>query len=84
MRDVLAGHWYISQTAYGPMVHAKLGTAQENSGKLVAQIRQRAKAIAAEAYPLQQGCPISQQGVLQLSPIPQLAPASGALLPFMT
>lgn len=48
MRDVLAGHWYISQTAYGPMVHAKLGTAQENSGKLVAQIRQRAKAIAAE------------------------------------
>lgn len=46
MEDNIAGEWYISETKFGPMVHAKLGIAEENSGKLVAQIRQVAKKIA--------------------------------------
>lgn len=48
MEDNLSGHWFISDTPYGPMVHAKLGIAEENSGKLVAEVRQAAKAIAEE------------------------------------
>jgi len=46
MKDNLAGHWFISDTRYGPLVHARLGIAQENSGKLVAMVRQQAKEIA--------------------------------------
>jgi MinD superfamily P-loop ATPase len=42
------GKWFISDTRFGPMVHAKLGIAEENSGKLVTLIRQKAKEIAAE------------------------------------
>ncbi len=48
MVDRLAGHWYVSDTRYGPLVHARLGAGQENSGKLVAVVRQRARAIAEE------------------------------------
>ncbi len=40
------GHWFVSETRHGPMVHAKLGIAQENSGKLVAVVRKEAKAEA--------------------------------------
>jgi MinD superfamily P-loop ATPase len=46
MNDKLSGHWFISDTSYGPLVHARLGIAQENSGKLVAVVRQQAKTIA--------------------------------------
>jgi MinD superfamily P-loop ATPase len=46
MRDNLAGQWFISDTKYGPLVHARLGIAEENSGKLVAVVRQNAKLIA--------------------------------------
>jgi MinD superfamily P-loop ATPase len=46
MKENLAGHWFISDTKYGPLVHARLGIAQENSGKLVALVRQQAKALA--------------------------------------
>jgi MinD superfamily P-loop ATPase len=46
MKENLAGHWFISDTRYGPLVHAQLGIAQENSGKLVATVRQQAKIIA--------------------------------------
>ena len=46
MRENLCGQWYLSDTAFGPFVHAKLGIAQENSGKLVACIRQKAKELA--------------------------------------
>ena len=46
MKENLAGRWFISETKYGPLVHAKLGAAQENSGKLVAMVRQQAKIIA--------------------------------------
>ncbi|MEA1950304.1 MAG: ATP-binding protein [Planctomycetota bacterium] len=42
------GEWYISDTRYGPMVHARLGVAEENSGKLVSLVRAEAKKIAAQ------------------------------------
>jgi MinD superfamily P-loop ATPase len=48
MQDNLSGHWLISDTRYGPLVHARLGIAQENSGKLVAVVRQQAKTVAEE------------------------------------
>ncbi len=46
MRENMAGHWFVSDTEYGPLVHARLGIAQENSGKLVAVVREQAKRIA--------------------------------------
>ena len=42
------GEWMISETACGPMVHARLGVAAENSGKLVTTVRQQARRIAEE------------------------------------
>jgi len=42
------GEWYLSQTRFGPMVHARLGIAEENSGKLVSLVRQEAKKLAEE------------------------------------
>jgi len=46
--DSVNGQWFISDTRFGPMVHAKLGIAEENSGKLVTLIRREAKRIATE------------------------------------
>ena len=46
MKESLSGHWFISDTKYGTLVHARLGIAQENSGKLVALVRQQAKQVA--------------------------------------
>jgi len=40
------GEWYISKTRFGPMVHARLGIAEENSGKLVTLVRNEAKKLA--------------------------------------
>lgn len=42
---VVNGKWFLSDTRYGPMVHAKLGTAEENSGKLVSLVRNQAKKV---------------------------------------
>jgi len=42
------GQWFISDTRFGPMVHAMLGIAEENSGKLVSLVRQEAKKIGEE------------------------------------
>lgn len=44
----LCGEWFISDTRFGPMVHARLGIAAENSGKLVSLVRKEAKRIAME------------------------------------
>ena len=44
--EVICGQWHISNTRFGPMVHARLGIAQENSGKLVSLVRQEARKIA--------------------------------------
>jgi len=47
-KDSINGRWFISDTRFGPMVHAQLGIAEENSGKLVTLIRREAKRIATE------------------------------------
>ncbi len=48
MKDNLSGRWFISETGYGALVHARLGVARENSGQLVALVRQKARQIAEE------------------------------------
>ncbi|MFZ0241623.1 MAG: ATP-binding protein [Desulfobacterales bacterium] len=44
--DNTCGDWFVSETRFGPMVHARLGIAEENSGKLVALVRQEARKLA--------------------------------------
>jgi MinD superfamily P-loop ATPase len=45
---VVNGELFVSATRCGPMVHARLGVAEENSGKLVSLVRTRAKQLAAQ------------------------------------
>ncbi|MDP8255801.1 MAG: P-loop NTPase [Candidatus Alcyoniella australis] len=60
------GKWYISGTDYGPMAHARLGIAEENSGRLVAQVRNVAADLARDLKkelilgdgPPGTGCPV--------------------------
>jgi MinD superfamily P-loop ATPase len=60
------GQWYQSDTRFGPMVHARLGIAQENSGKLVSLVRQEARKTAEKKHrnfiltdgPPGIGCPV--------------------------
>jgi MinD superfamily P-loop ATPase len=40
--------WYVSETRFGPFVHAKMGPGEENSGKLVTKVRQKAREIATD------------------------------------
>ncbi len=42
------GEWFISESRFGPMVHARLGIAEENSGKLVSLVRKEARELAEE------------------------------------
>ena len=42
------GEWYISATRFGPMVHARLGIAEENSGRLVSLVRKETRQLAEE------------------------------------
>jgi MinD superfamily P-loop ATPase len=44
----LSGEWYVSDTRHGPMVHARLTPGGENSGKLVAKVRETARTLAEE------------------------------------
>ncbi len=44
----VCGEKFLSDTDKGPMVHARLGIAQENSGLLVSVLRQQAREIAKE------------------------------------
>jgi MinD superfamily P-loop ATPase len=46
--DTVTGEWYVSATPHGSLVHARLGVAEENSGRLVTQVRQRAAELAAD------------------------------------
>lgn len=62
----ITGKWYVSGTDYGPMVHAHLGIAEENSGRLVTQVRNHAAQLAKELKmrqilgdgPPGTGCPV--------------------------
>lgn len=48
LKPAVNGEWFVSDTRFGPMVHAQLGAAQENSGKLVSLVRTTARQIAEE------------------------------------
>jgi MinD superfamily P-loop ATPase len=43
---VVNGEWFVSATPYGPLVHARLGVADDNSGKLVTLVRNEARSLA--------------------------------------
>jgi MinD superfamily P-loop ATPase len=42
LQERVAGQWFISNTRFGPLVHARLKPGEENSGMLVAKVRQAA------------------------------------------
>ncbi|MBN2160139.1 MAG: 4Fe-4S binding protein [Spirochaetes bacterium] len=48
MRNHASGEWFVSDTHCGPLVHARLGIAEGNSGKLVTLIKKKAREIAQE------------------------------------
>ncbi len=53
MQEQMAGEWFRSESLYGPLFHAALIPAQENSGKLVTLVKQNARLLAMdEAYDL--------------------------------
>ncbi len=66
MHDQVVGEWFRSESRYGPICHAALRPAQENSGKLVTLVKQQARLLAMdEAYdlvlvdgPPGTGCPV--------------------------
>ncbi len=48
MEENMDSNWFISETRFGSMVHAKLGIGEDNSGKLVTKIRDIASKMAKE------------------------------------
>jgi MinD superfamily P-loop ATPase len=46
MEPVVNGEWRVSETRFGPLVHARLGIAEDNSGKLVTLVRREARETA--------------------------------------
>ncbi len=48
MEPHVSGSWRVSETPRGPLVHARLGIAEGNSGKLVTLIKKKARFLAAE------------------------------------
>ena len=67
MEEAFSGDWFVSETPYGPFVHARLGIGEENSGKLVTVVRKQAAEIAEEGNldlilidgPPGIGCPVT-------------------------
>jgi len=49
--DAINGKWFVSKTRYGPMAHAILGHAEENSGRLVTLVRDLAADLSSETAP---------------------------------
>ena len=54
MKETQAGHWFVSDTRFGKLIHAELGLSVENfRQKLVSKVRQEGKKIAeADGLPL--------------------------------
>ncbi len=48
LQERICGEWYVSETRFGPFVHARLSPGQENSGKLVALVLHQARVLAEE------------------------------------
>jgi len=44
--QVVNGEWLLAETPWGPLVHAHLGVAEDNSGKLVSLVREEARKVA--------------------------------------
>jgi MinD superfamily P-loop ATPase len=40
--------WFVSETRFGPLVHARMGAGEENSGRLVTEIRKKTRELAGE------------------------------------
>jgi MinD superfamily P-loop ATPase len=63
---VVSGRWFVSATPYGKLVHAELGIARGNSGKLVSVLREESRRIAEQEHldfilldgPPGTGCPV--------------------------
>jgi MinD superfamily P-loop ATPase len=49
MQDSVNGRWFVSETAHGKLVHARLTPGEDNSGKLVTLVRREARRLAEEA-----------------------------------
>jgi len=47
-KKAVNGEWFISDTRFGQMSHARLGVAQENSGRLVTLVRDKATLISSK------------------------------------
>ncbi len=45
-KERIRGEWFLSTTRFGPLIHAKLNIAEQNSGKLVTLVRNKAKQLA--------------------------------------
>jgi len=53
MEPIISGAWMLSETRFGPLVHARLEVAEDNSGKLVTLVRNEARRVAEEqGFPL--------------------------------
>jgi MinD superfamily P-loop ATPase len=48
MEEALSGDWFVSETPFGPFIHARLEIGGENSGKLVTVVRKKAVEVAKE------------------------------------
>jgi MinD superfamily P-loop ATPase len=46
MEDHVSGRWFVNDTKYGPLIHAQLGIAEANSGRLVSLLRKTAQDLA--------------------------------------
>jgi MinD superfamily P-loop ATPase len=66
LKENLCGEWFVSETCYGPLVHAQIGIGEENSGKLVSIVKRKARQIAGDIHadfvlvdgPPGVGCPV--------------------------
>jgi MinD superfamily P-loop ATPase len=67
MQSSVSGRWFISETAQGKLVHARLAPGEDNSGKLVTLVRREARRLAEETGarwilndgPPGVGCPVT-------------------------
>lgn len=66
MTENISGRWFVSETRFGPFVHARLDAGEENSGKLVSYVKHKADELAQERSAVIQiidgspgiGCPV--------------------------
>jgi len=46
LETAVTGAWFLSETRFGPMVHARLNPGEDDSGRLVSIVRHRARMVA--------------------------------------